>query len=198
MGSRLHCWSVENIPSFILKLDQNDVGNKSKAWDCDETEVHVQVWICFTAGKDSVGRFPSPQDHGVKTLMLHRSYWTRLGGQKDRESSEWKRKRLKQRWPWFATLGACTKYGEQMFNVFFTYLSGRAERLQSDQSFCTRWLHLWQPYTLFKYLETNCPLWRMRSSETDVLKTFGFALKMLTTLSFFKNSPHNQVLKEGL
>lgn len=29
-------------------------------------------------------------------------------------------------------LGAFKKYGEQMFNVF-AYLSGRAERLQSDQ-----------------------------------------------------------------
>lgn len=165
IATRLNHCLAENIHSFIMKLGQNSVENQNKACDCDEIEVHLR--INFTAGKDSVGRFPSPQDHRVKTLMLYRSYWKRMRGQKDRESSEWKRKRLKRWWPWFATLGEFTKYGEQMFNVF-SYLSGRAERLQSDQSFCTRWLHLWQPCTLFKYLETNDQLRRRRSSETHL------------------------------
>lgn len=90
---------------------------------------------------------------------------------KDREGSEWKRKRLKRGWPWFATLGAFTKYGEQMFNVV-SYLSGRAERPQSDQSFYTRWPHQWQPDTLFKSLETSHQLGRTRSSETDLQKVW--------------------------
>lgn len=93
IATRRHRCLAENIHSFMIKRSETDVENKNKARDCDEPEVHVQVGISFTAGKDSVGRFPSPQDHGVKTLMLHRSYWKRTGGQKRQRGLRMKEER---------------------------------------------------------------------------------------------------------
>lgn len=97
IATKLHRCLAENISSFIIKLGQNDVENKNKACVCDETEVHVWVRISFTAGKDWVGRFPSPQDHGVETLMLHRSYWKRTGGQKRQRELRMKEEEIEAR-----------------------------------------------------------------------------------------------------
>lgn len=47
----------------------------------------MQVGISLTAGKVSVGRLQSPQERGVKALMLHRSYRRERDEQKDRESA---------------------------------------------------------------------------------------------------------------
>lgn len=112
------------------------IWNLISTW-CNEPEVQVHVGISFTAGKDSVGTFPSPQDLGVEALMLPRSYWKRTGGQKRQRELRMKEEEMGAR-----VTSACyswTVYKTENSRCSLLFLiRRRAERLRSEQSFCSR------------------------------------------------------------
>lgn len=124
---------------------------------------------------------------GTTESRLWCSVWAterERGDRKDRESSEWKRVTLIcYSWSIYKIMGSrCW--------MFYSYLSGNAERLQSDQKLCT----------LIKYGQNTDKKW---SASKEVLgsssfESFGFALMSLSAfIYFFFNSTRIWVWKEG-
>lgn len=120
---------------------------------CNECEVQVHVRSSFTAGKDSLGRFPSLQDHGVNALMLHRSYWKRTGGQKRQREPRMKEEEIGARLT--LVCYSWTVYKIWVADVRCCFLS-QTQRLRSEPSFASRWLPLGRPSTFLDIFDEDC------------------------------------------